>query len=137
MNIVKGLLFSLAVAFWSSWPAGSDDASEIAVVVQKYFDGTANGRPGLVAEAFLPSLELQFVGKDGELRRWKGTDYIANIKEGVQNKRMGRLVAIDVTGAAATAKAEIISGDRTYTDYFLLLKLKDGWRIANKTFVRH
>lgn len=126
----------LAVIFTSPAVQASDDVSEIQAVIQKYFDGTSQGRPELLRQAFAPSLELQHVGKEGELSRWLGTDYIARFKPGVTNGRVGNLLAVDITGDAATAKAEIVSGNRVFTDYFLLLKLKDGWRITNKIFTR-
>tara|TARA_R110002096_G_scaffold75466_6_gene178286 strand:+ start:480 stop:1256 length:777 start_codon:yes stop_codon:yes gene_type:complete len=112
------------------------DLGEIQAVVQKYFDGTSQGKPDLVREAFLPSLELQFVGGEGELRRRRGADYIDGIKVGEANDRVSRLVSVDFTDNAAIAKAEITSGDRLFTDYLLLLKLKEGWRISNKAFTR-
>ncbi len=120
----------------NAFASANGDLGEIQSVVQKYFDGTSQGKPELVREAFLPSLELQFVGGDGELKRWKGQDYIDGIKVGEVNRRVGRLVSVDFTDNAAVAKAEIASGDRLFTDYLLLLKVKEGWRISNKTFTR-
>lgn len=116
--------------------ATGDDLGAIQTVVQKYFDGTAQGKPDLVREAFLPSLELQFVGGKGKLQRRSGADYIGGIKVGETNDRVSRLVSVDFTDNAAIAKAEIASGGRLFTDYLLLLKVKEGWRISNKAFTR-
>lgn len=116
--------------------SASSDLGEIQAVVQKYFDGTSQGKPDLVRQAFLPTLELQYVDEGGVLKRWNGSDYIGRIKVGETNNRIGRLVSVDFTDNAAVAKAEIASGDRLFTDYLLLLKVKDGWRISNKTFTR-
>lgn len=132
----KHALMGLLTSVLLSVGAAADDFTEISTVIQKYFDGTSKGNPELVTEAFLPSLELQYVDAEGKLGRWMGTDYIAGIERGQTNDRVGRLIAVDITGAAAMAKAEIVSGNTRFTDYFLLLKVKEGWRIANKTFVR-
>ena len=37
---------------------------------------------------------------------------------------------------AANVKIEITSGQWKFTDYLLLLKLKDGWKIINKSYTR-
>lgn len=47
----------------------SDDITAITKVVEKYFDGTSQGKPELVRQAFADSLELQSVSKNGSLRR--------------------------------------------------------------------
>ena len=36
--------------------------------------------------------------------------------------------------AAATAKATLVRGATTFTDYFVLLKVGGQWRIANKVY---
>jgi hypothetical protein len=41
---------------------------------------------------------------------------------------------IDVGGLSASAKITLVHGAVTFTDYFVLLKTRDGWKIANKAF---
>lgn len=110
----------------------ADDFDDVRNVVQDYFKATEQGRPGLLRQTFLPTLEVQYVANDGVLGRITSEDYIGNIQPGRKANRKGHLIAIDITGNAATAKAEIETNSRIYTDYFLLLKLEDGWRISNK-----
>lgn len=105
---------------------------EIRSVVQKYLDGTAEGKPDLVSEAFLPSLEVQYLGEGDTLMRRKGPDYISRIEPGKAVPRFGRIVSIDATEKSAMVKAEIEWNGRLYTDYMLLLKVQGEWRIANK-----
>lgn len=106
--------------------------SDIQVVLQKYIDGTATGQPALVSEAFLPSLEVQYLGEGDRLLRRTGPDYIRRIEPGKVEPRFGRIVSIDATEKSAMAKVEIEWHDRLYTDYMLLLKVEGQWRIANK-----
>lgn len=105
---------------------------DIHAVVQKYLDGTAQGKPELVAEAFLPSLEIQWLGEGDTLRRRPGPEYIERIEVGKAVPREGRVVSIDATDKSAMVKVEIEWNDRRYTDYMLLLKVEGDWRIANK-----
>lgn len=112
----------------------ANDFAEVGKVVQKYFDGTEKGQLQLLHEAFLPTAEIQYVLEDGSLGRLPFPEYVSRFQQGRQVERYGRLVSMDVTGSAAVAKVEIFmaSRDRVYTDYILLLKLTDGWRISNK-----
>lgn len=119
--------------------AEQSDHQKIEAVIQKYFDGTSQGKPELVKEAFMPSLEVQWLseGNKGEFRRRPGPDYINNIKPGELVPRVGRIVSIDVSDTAAAVKAEITWSKRLYTDYMLLLKVDGKWRVTNKIATWH
>lgn len=130
------LLLPVILLLTSSATYANDDIVAITTVIQKYFDGTSKGQPELVEQAFTKSLELQYVGKKGELKRWLGTDYIANIKPGKTNNRIGKIISIDITGNAAVVKATVTTDKALFTDYLLLLKLNSGWQVTNKTFTR-
>jgi len=126
---VIGLLISLMPV---SGRAIADDFADVGAVVKKYFAGTEQGEPDLLRQAFLPSLEIQYVKSDGELGRLPAADYISRFEPGRKTNRKGRIVHMDVVGNAAMVKAEITMGERLYTDYLLLLKLPEGWRVTNK-----
>lgn len=100
-----------------------------------YIEGTANGQPQRLKNAFHPNFNLYFVAKDS-LRIWSGKDYIGNIKEGEKNDRIGKIISIDFENDAANAKIEIDipSRKRIYTDYLLLLKYESNWKIIHKSF---
>lgn len=104
-------------------------------VLYDYIEGTANGEPERLKEAFDENFNLYFVSKDS-LRTWSGKQYVGNVEEGRKSNRVGRVLSIDYEGNAATAKVEILmpSRKRIYTDYFLLLKIKDKWKIIHKSF---
>lgn len=114
--------------------ASANDYEEVQTVIQKYFDGTEKGMLDRLAEAFLESAEIQYIEEDGSLGRLPFPEYLSRFTEGREIERYGRLVSMDVTGSAATAKVEIYmaSRGRVYTDYILLLKTNEGWRISNK-----
>ncbi|MFT5294995.1 MAG: hypothetical protein ACI9YH_001005 [Colwellia sp.] len=133
-RISLNFLLSAILLLASNALFANDDVSAITSVIQKYFDGTSKGQPELVKQAFSNSLELQYVGKKGELKRWQGTDYIANIKSGRIKKRTGKIISIDITGNAAVVKATVTTDKTLFTDYLLLLKLDSGWKVTNKIF---
>lgn len=101
----------------------------------KYIDGTANGEPDKLREAFHPDFNLYSVTKEDSLRIWKGQDYIEGIEEGKKANRIGRIISIDFEKDAAIAKAEILIPDwRIFTDYFLLVKYQGSWKIVHKSY---
>ena len=45
---------------------------------------------------------------------------------------------VDITGNAAVVRVELSrDGKHTFTDYLLLYKLPDGWKIVSKIFQSH
>ncbi|MGI9205687.1 MAG: nuclear transport factor 2 family protein [Woeseiaceae bacterium] len=132
MKRVTFLTISLSIFLSQSVAFADSHISDIQEVVQKYLDGTAHGRPELVSEAFLPSLEVQYLDEEDRLMRRNGPDYISRIEPGKKVPRAGRVVNIDATEKSAMVKVEIEWNDRLYTDYMLLLKVEGSWRIANK-----
>lgn len=133
----KHITILLALFLCTSSSVFADDFADIKEVLQKYIDGTSQGKPELVEEAFLPTLEIQYVWEDGVFRRTTAPDYIANINPGIAVDRVASIDSIEVTDNAATAKITIvINREQVYTDYLLLLKLNDGWRVSNKIATR-
>ena len=130
------MLLPIIFLFTSTTSFADDDVAAITAVIQKYFDGTSKGQPELVKQAFTKSLELQYVGKKGDLKRWLGTEYIANLKPGKGKNRVGKIISIDITDNAAVVKATVTTGKTLFTDYLLLLKLDSGWQVTNKIFTR-
>ncbi|WP_273566901.1 nuclear transport factor 2 family protein [Maribacter halichondriae] len=111
------------------------DKEAVTEVLTHYIEGTANGEPERLKIAFHPEFNLYFV-KNDSVTAWKGSDYIGNVKEGQKSNRIGKIIDIDITNDAATAKVEIDMPERKrlYTDYFLLLKTKGDWQIVHKSF---
>ena len=71
-------------------------------------------------------------------------DWIASIeksrKEGnkAPAKTEGTFVDVDITGNNAVVKLELFRNDKKiFTDYLVLYKFAEGWRIVSKTFFRH
>ncbi len=111
------------------------DKESVTEVLTHYIEGTANGEPERLKTAFHPDFKLYFV-KNDSVTAWKGSDYIGNVKEGQKSNRIGKIVDMNITNDAATAKVEIDMPDRKrlYTDYFLLLKTQGRWQIIHKSF---
>jgi len=132
---MKILLVCTLALFTVQLSLAQTDEDAITTTLTHYIEGTANGEPERLETAFHPDFKLYFV-KNDSVAAWKGADYIGNIKEGQKSNRIGKIVAIDITNDAATAKVEIDMPERKrlYTDYFLLLKTTGRWQIVHKSF---
>lgn len=134
MKHLTRLMLAAAAMFALATNSQADDFSDVRETIQKYLDGTSQGKLALLSEAFLPSAEIQWIRPDGTFGRRTSGEYIALFTEGRQVERLGRIVKMEIAGTAASATVEIFMGsnDRVYTDYMLLLKVGDEWRISNK-----
>ncbi len=110
------------------------ELEEINLVLTDYIEGTANGQPDRVRNAFHEDLNLYFVKSDS-LEVWEGKGYVNKIKVGEKNGRQGEIISVDYEKDAAMAKIEILIPEwRIYTDYLMLLKIKGKWKIIHKSF---
>ncbi len=131
---MRKILF-ITLIFFSGNLLAQSEIERITSTLNDYIEGTANGQPERLKKAFHPNFNLYFVAKDS-LKIWLGKEYIGNIKEGQKADRIGKIVSIDYEKDAAMAKIEIDmpTRKRIYTDYMLLLKYEDNWKIIHKSF---
>ena len=111
------------------------EIEKINNVLYDYIEGTANGEPDRLKKAFHEDFNLYFVAND-TIRVWSGKKYIENVKPGAKSNRIGKVISIDYEDNAAVARIEILmpARKRIYTDYLLLLKVKNQWKIIHKSF---
>ena len=132
---MKKILLLLAIFLGTLSIKAQTEIEKINKPLMDYIEGTANGEPDRLRRAFHPDFNLYTVTTQDNLRIRSGAKYIANIKEGKKNNRKGRIISIDFEGNAAIAKAEIVIPNwRVFTDYFLLLKYEDQWKIVHKSY---
>ena len=130
------LFFMTGQAMAATAPAAAGaDRDRITKTLTDYMEGTANGEPEKLKQAFHPDFKLYAVTEDNELLIRSGEQYIEQIKSGEKIRRIGNIVSIDIENNAATAKVEILMPNfRLYTDYFLLLKYAGSWKIVQKSY---
>ena len=100
-----------------------------------YIEGTENGEPNRLKEAFHKDFNLYYI-KNQALSIIDGQKYIGNFKLGKKNNRIGKVLSVDYEGDAALAKIEVLmpKRNRIAIDYLLLLKIKGKWKIIHKSF---
>jgi hypothetical protein len=110
----------------------------IAATLQLYIDGARSGQASLMRRAFADWARVRgtYGGKPVD---WSLEEFCGLIeKNGPAAGLAARIVAIDYAGNAATARLEAQNWRGTrYTDFFLLIRRDDTWRISDKIFFAH
>lgn len=117
----------------------SNDIPAIETVIQTYFDGLYEGDTKKLGAAFHEVSHLYSMTGEGvqDLSRTKWFEMVQSRPSGKSRglARRDRIVSIDMSGPeTAFVKVECQLPPRFFTDYLLLLKGKDGWKIVSKSF---
>lgn len=135
------LLFLTGPAAW----AQSEEAAVQQVVSTAYVGGIHNGGSiEDIRKGFHPSFQMLRL-MENQVKPLGIEEWITNIEASrKQNpaaspvKTEGKFINITVAGTAANVTLELYRGDKKiFTDYLLLYKFSEGWRIVGKTFYRH
>jgi hypothetical protein len=112
------------------------DEQEVRAVVNQYFQGHATGDPAEMRKAFWPTAHIEGI-REGKFVSWTAEEYCSrfNGKPAADEASRKRTIdRVDVSGTAAMAGATLVHGKTTFTDYFVLLKEGNTWKIANKVY---
>ena len=104
--------------------------------ITHYLQGHATGDASHMRKAFLPTAHIEGV-REGRFTSWTLDEYCSRFtgKPAADEATRKRTIdAVDVNGTAAMARATLVHGQTTFTDYFVLLKVDGEWKIANKTY---
>lgn len=110
----------------------------IAATLQQYIDGARTGKGSAMRLAFHDAARIRgtYSGKPVDWPLQEFCDIID--KAGPAADLDARIVAIDYEGTAAMARLEAQNWRGTrYTDFFVLIKQNDEWRISSKVFFAH
>ncbi|SKC74554.1 Putative lumazine-binding [Ohtaekwangia koreensis] len=143
--MMRNFLSCILILFQFSVMAQTSDEGFIKqVVTSAYIDGLQNGgSTEAIRKGFHPTFTmLRFV--DNDVKPYPIEEWIAAIeKRKSENaapapKAEGKFITVDITGTAATVKLDLYrEGKKTFTDYLVLYKFTEGWRIVSKTYYRH
>jgi hypothetical protein len=138
-------LFLLTLTLVSLAGFGQSDEDAIKKVINSaYIDGIQNrGTAEQIREGFHPTFTMLRL-MENEVKPLPIEEWIANIEKAKAKgdpapaKAEGKFINVDVTGNAAVVKLELYrEGKKTFTDYLVLYKFTEGWKIVSKTYYRH
>ena len=146
--------FTVVCALGLAGPAPADEHATpdreavIRVISEAYVDGIHNYRdPVAIRSGFHPDFEM-LVLRDGKLEKLPLARWISGIEErnvreappapGSPRTTTAEVPLVEITGDAAACKVELTrAGKHVFTDYLLLYRFEDGWKIVGKSFYRH
>ncbi len=119
------------------------DYDQIVNTIQKYIDGSRQGKSELMRPAFHP--DASFFGYAGD-QLAIGTRFLFDWidKNGPADKIEPRMVSLDILDTIAVVRLDVagwsgkLAGSGVYmSDLFTLLKTPGGWKIIQKAFHWH
>lgn len=112
--------------------------AEVAATLQRYVDSAHSGDADAMRGAFLPGATVRG-SYGGRPTDWSLEEFCAAIaKGGAAPELRTRIASIEFSGSAAMARLEAENWRGTrYTDFFILVRRAEGWRIASKVFFAH
>ena len=136
MKSITFLFLLFAVTYFSSGQTASTNDSQdealIRATIGNYFEGWMTGDTTKVGSAMHATCQLKNI-KDGEVVVFDRATYLGFFKPRPRRKNSGgKIVEIDITGYIASAKCEIETPKRLYTDYFNMMKVGERWYIVDK-----
>ena len=112
------------------------EENAVRIPLELYMRGHAEDSAEHMRAAFLPTARLESV-REGPLTSWTLDFYCQRFRNqpaADEAQRRRTIDWLDITGTSAMAKVTLVHGSVTFTDYFVLLKTQQGWKIANKAF---
>ncbi len=123
----------------SGKPAIASAVAEIEAVIQTYFDGLYEGDVEKLAAAFHPVSHL-YSEKDGEVADLPREAWFEAVRKRPSAASQGlarddRILLLDVSGPeTALVKVACQIPPRFFTDYLVLNRTRQGWRIVSKVY---
>lgn len=110
----------------------------IAETLQRYIDGARSGDVTLLRSAFTEAARVSG-SYSGRPVSWSLKEFCdAVAKGGAAPGLEARVVSMEHSGGAAMARLEAQNWRGTrYTDFFVLVRRDEGWRIDSKVFFAH
>ena len=130
------LVFVLALAAGAVAQQPSEEKL-VREAVETYLHGLKFNDVESFKKAFHPEAKLFFVKKDGGLGQLTQEQWYKGFAGSAGKEEEGtlKIVAVDITGNAASVKVREEYPTSIYTDYVSLLKLEGAWKIVNKVYV--
>jgi hypothetical protein len=138
MKQIRRIVAVLLVASCAAGVAAAQNTEEqgVRAAINQYFKGHATGNAEEMRKAFLPTAHIEGI-RQGVFTSWTVDQYVANFRgtpAADEASRKRTIDSVSISGTAAMAKATLVHGATTFTDFFVLMKVDGTWKIANKVY---
>ena len=130
------LLAPIAVCLFATAADAQPSDDPVRVPLRSYLMGHATGDASHMRKAFLTTAHIEGI-REGKFVSWSLEEYCARFTGKPASDEASRrrtIDQVDVSGDAAMARATLVHGATTFTDYFVLIKVGGEWKIANKVY---
>lgn len=122
----------------------AERAAVIAVITDAYINGVhAKPDPAAMRRGFHRDFRM-LVLTDNTMNVVTLDEWAGRVEKAAANPQAARpairaeFPQVDITGAAASVRVDLFrDGVLTFTDYLLLYRFADGWKIVSKNFHTH
>ena len=144
MRVLTLAFAVLAVATTGVAANETEKKAVIQVITDAYINGV-HAKPDAAAmrRGFHPDFRM-LVLTDGKMSAVTLDEWSSRVEKSAANASAVRPAItsefphVDVQGSSASVRVEVFrDGKHTFTDYLLLYKFADGWKIVSKTFYTH
>ena len=112
--------------------ASENEYQRTSATIETYFEGWMTGDTSLLGAAMHRTCQLKNI-KDNDVVIYDREKYLSFFKPRPRRENAGgKILYINITDDIASAKCEIHTKDRLYTDYFNMMKIEDRWYIVDK-----
>jgi len=113
--------------------AQNNDIQLIEKTINHYFNGMTTHNATSFEKAFHPSATMKWIDKKyEEVNAIDALSEYVNSNDPVETKTA--IVAINISGNAASAQLELEYDTFSYIDFMHLLKIEGTWKIVSKTY---
>ncbi len=124
LYLIAGLLLVLSTH--------AQEKEVVKKTIETYFDGWMTGDTLKLGKVMHKSCCLKVI-KDNNVLVIDRKTYLSRFKLHEKSANTeGRIIDINITKNIASAKCEIHTSERLFTDYFNMMKLNDQWYIVDK-----
>jgi len=125
--------FCLLILSISITSKAQTEREQASAVIELYFEGWATSDTVKVSKSMHPTCHLKYY-RDSIFRDITKQEYISRFGKPKERDKttITRLEFLDITGNIAQAKTTIETDKGIFTDYFNLIKTKEGWFIVDK-----
>lgn len=113
-----------------------DSMSKISTCLNYYLDGGTQNDFDILQKAFHSTATMRYIGGENYQDVNAVEFFKSRMKPGPAQDRKTRIVSIDVTGNAASAKIEIEYPTFYFYDYMHVLLINGEWKIVSKIFYK-
>ena len=144
MRIATLAALVLALSTTGLDASDADKTAVIKVITDAYINGV-HAKPDAAAmrRGFHPDFRM-LVFSDGKMNAVTLDEWAGRVEKAAANPTAARpaikadFPQVDIAGSAASVRVEVWrDAKHTFTDYLLLYKFSDGWKIVSKTFYSH